>query len=70
MCIRDRFAGICLYLGRKKAPLWLFAASVIFYGIYPANAYLCMTATKDSIFSALFGFYMAQLLAAGLDPDG
>ena len=64
------FAGICLYLGRKKAPLWLFAASVIFYGIYPANAYLCMTATKDSIFSALFGFYMAQLLAAGLDPDG
>ena len=63
------FAGICIYLARHRAPAWLCIGSVIFYGIYPANAYLCMTATKDSIFSALFGFYMAQLLVAHLHPE-
>ena len=63
------FAGTCMYLSACRAPRWLIAASVLFYGLYVANGYFAMAATKDSLFSALFCFFAAQLLLMSRDAD-
>lgn len=56
------FAASVRQLVRMEAPRWLVAASLAFFALYPGWGLFAQTAIKDTLFFAVFCWYVLSLL--------
>ena len=63
------YAYVLLFLYKKNTPKWLQIGAFIFLAFHPANSLMALSATKDSIFGALFSVFIVQLIEIADDRE-
>ena len=63
------YAYICLFLRKRRTPLWLQIGNLLFLGFHPVNGLMALCATKDSLFTAVFAVFIVQLFWMAEDGE-